>query len=89
MFKAIIVNKAEDDTIYANLSDVKDSQLPEEGDVKIEVHYSDVNFKDGLCLNGKGRLVREYPHIPGIDFSGIVLESEDPRFKLKTRILAF
>ena len=44
MFKAIIVNKAEDDTIYANLSDVKDSQLPEEGDVTIAVHYSDVNF---------------------------------------------
>ena len=87
MFKAIIVNKAEDDTIYANLSDVKDSQLPEEGDVTIEVHYSDVNFKDGLCLSGKGRLVREYPHIPGIDFSGIVLESKDPRFKPGDKVI--
>ena len=86
MFKAIIVNKAEDDTIYANLSDVKDSQLPEE-DVTIEVHYSDVNFKDGLCLNGKGRLVREYPHIPGIDFSGIVLESEDHIFKPGDKVI--
>ena len=81
MFKAIIVNKTEDGRIYAQLSDVEDSQLPAEGNVKIEVHYSDVNFKDGLCLSGKGKLVREYPHIPGIDFSGIVLESEDSRFK--------
>ena len=81
MFKAIIVNKTEDGRIYAQLSDVEDSQLPAEGNVIIEVHYSDVNFKDGLCLSGKGKLVREYPHIPGIDFSGIVLESEDSRFK--------
>ncbi len=81
MFKAIIVNETDDGRIYAQLSDVEDSQLPVEGNVIIEVHYSDVNFKDGLCLSGKGKLVREYPHIPGIDFSGIVLESEDSRFK--------
>ena len=87
MFKAIIVNKAEDETIYAHVSDVDDSQLPEDGNVTIEVHYSDVNFKDGLCLNGKGRLVREYPHIPGIDFSGIVLESDDPRFKKGDKVI--
>ena len=87
MFKAIIVNKAEDDTIYANLSDVKDSQLPEEGDVTIAVHYSDVNFKDGLCLNGKGRLVREYPHIPGIDFSGTVAQGDGEEFKEGDRVI--
>ena len=47
MFKAIIVNETEDGRIYAQLSDVEDSQLPAEGNVIIEVHYSDVNFKDG------------------------------------------
>ena len=87
MFKAIIVNKAKDETIHAYVSDVDESQLPEDGNVTIEVHYSNVNFKDGLCLNGKGRLVREYPHIPGIDFSGIVLESEDPRFKQGDKVI--
>ena len=87
MFKAIIVNKAEDETISAHISDVDESQLPADGNVTIEVHYSDVNFKDGLCLNGKGRLVREYPHIPGIDFSGIVLESDDPRFSPGDKVI--
>ena len=88
MFKAIIVNETEDGRIYAQLSDVEESQLPSEGNVIIEVHYSDVNFKDGLCLSGKGRLVREYPHIPGIDFSGIVLESEDARFKPGDKVIS-
>ena len=87
MFKAIIVKKAEDETIYAELSDVDESQLPSEGNVTVEVHFSDVNFKDGLCLAGKGRLVREYPHIPGIDFSGIVLESDDSRFKPGDKVI--
>ena len=87
MFKAIIVNKAEDETISAQISDIDESQLPADGNVTIEVHYSDVNFKDGLCLNGKGRLVREYPHIPGIDFSGIVLESDDSRFSPGDKVI--
>ena len=87
MFKAIIVNKAEDERISAHISDVDESQLPADGNVTIEVHYSDVNFKDGLCLNGKGRLVREYPHIPGIDFSGIVLESDDSRFSPGDKVI--
>ncbi len=87
MFKAIIVNQADDEKVYAQLSTIEDSQLPAEGNVTIEVHYSDVNYKDGLCLSGKGRLVREYPHIPGIDFSGVVLESEDPRFKPGDKVI--
>ena len=88
MFKAIIVNQTEDGRIQAQLSDIEDSQLPTEGNVTIEVHYSDVNFKDGLCLSGKGKLVREYPHIPGIDFSGIVLESEDACFKPGDKVIS-
>ena len=87
MFKAIIVNKTEDEKIYAQLTNIEDSELPAEGNVTIAVHYSDVNFKDGLCLSGKGRLVREYPHIPGIDFSGIVLESEDSRFEPGDKVI--
>jgi alcohol dehydrogenase/acrylyl-CoA reductase (NADPH) len=45
------------------------------------VDYSDLNFKDGMILKNGGRLVKEFPHIPGIDFSGTVLESENPKFK--------
>ena len=50
-------------------------------DVLIKVDYSDLNFKDGMILKNGGRLVKEFPHIPGIDFAGKVLESENPKFK--------
>ena len=51
-----------------------------DGDVLVAVEYSTVNYKDGLCLGGKGGLVRNYPHIPGIDFAGEVVDSKDPRY---------
>ncbi|MFO7955015.1 MDR family oxidoreductase [Thioalkalivibrio sp.] len=50
------------------------------GEVLLRVHYSGLNYKDGMILRGQGNLVREYPHVPGIDLAGTVLESADPRF---------
>ncbi len=58
-----------------------DKSFLKHGDVTIKVEYSDLNFKDGMILKNGGRLVKEFPHIPGIDFSGTVLESENPKFK--------
>ena len=52
-----------------------------EGDVTIAVRYSTVNYKDGLAITGKGGIVRNYPHVPGIDLAGTVERSDDPRFK--------
>ena len=43
----------------------------------VKVEYSDLNYKDALILNNGGKIVKEFPHIPGIDFSGTVLESEN------------
>ena len=51
------------------------------GDVLVKVDYSGLNFKDALILKNGARLVKEFPHIPGIDFSGTVLESENSNFK--------
>jgi acrylyl-CoA reductase (NADPH) len=51
------------------------------------VDYSTLNYKDGMVLSGIGRLVRNYPHIPGIDFSGVVEASHDPRFKSGDRVV--
>ena len=78
-FKALILDqKGEDFT-----REVKsiDKSFLKHGDVTIKVDYSDLNFKDGMILKNGGRLVKEFPHIPGIDFSGTVLESENPKFK--------
>ena len=68
-FRALIVNKAEDGTISQNIEDIETDRLPE-ADVTVSVEYSTLNYKDGLCLTGNGGLVRNYPHVPGIDFAG-------------------
>ncbi len=53
----------------------------DQGDVLVKVDYSDLNYKDALILNDGGKLVRDFPRIPGIDFSGKVLESNVSEFK--------
>ena len=78
-FKALIINQ-EGDNFTREVKSVDKSFL-KHGDVTIKVDYSDLNFKDGMILKNGGRLVKEFPHIPGIDFSGTVLESENSKFK--------
>ncbi|VDC22474.1 MDR family oxidoreductase [Pseudogemmobacter humi] len=78
-FKALVVRK-DGDTISQAVETLDDSQLPP-GDVTVEIAYSTVNYKDGLCLTGQGGLVRNYPHVPGIDFAGRVSASDNPRFR--------
>ena len=79
-FKALVVDKSDDGTISQSIRTLEDSALPE-GDVTIAVRYSTVNYKDGLAITGKGGIVRNYPHVPGIDLAGTVERSDDPRFK--------
>jgi len=78
--KALQVDKNEQGEVSANLVDIDPTTLPE-GDVTVAVDYSTINYKDGLVLGGLGGLVRHYPHIPGIDFSGKVLVSQSDAFK--------
>jgi len=78
-FKAIVINQ-EGENFTREVKSVDKSFL-KHGDVTIKVDYSDLNFKDGMILKNGGRLVKEFPHIPGIDFSGTVIESENSKFK--------
>jgi acrylyl-CoA reductase (NADPH) len=85
MFKAIVIHK--DDKGYrAELEQLEESALPA-GDVRVRVHYSTLNYKDGLAITGKGPVVRSFPMIPGIDFAGEVLESASPEFKVGDLVL--
>jgi len=85
MFKAIVINK--DDKGYrAELGQLEESALPA-GDVRVRVHYSTLNYKDGLAITGKGPVVRSFPMVPGIDFAGEVLESTAPDFKVGDAVL--
>ena len=80
MFNALVVEKTEMGT-HAAVREISYEDLPA-GDVTVAVEYSTVNYKDGLCVGPGGGLVRNYPHVPGIDFAGIVESSDDPRYKV-------
>ena len=79
MFKALVVEKAEDGSTRAAVTELSLDRLPE-AEVTVAVEYSTVNYKDGLCIGPGGGLVRNYPHIPGIDFAGTVVDSTDERY---------
>jgi acrylyl-CoA reductase (NADPH) len=78
-FRALMLREA-DGKVTASIEKVAESALPP-GDVTVRVAYSTLNYKDGLILNGLGRLVRQYPHVPGIDFAGTVEHSESTEFR--------
>lgn len=78
-FRALLLSEA-DGKVSSSLEMLPESALPE-GDVRVRVAYSTLNYKDGLILRGEGRLVRRYPHVPGVDFSGTVEASASPLFK--------
>ncbi|NSX55420.1 MDR family oxidoreductase [Parasulfitobacter algicola] len=79
MFNALVVEKNDDGTTHASVQQINLSQLPD-ADVTVDVEHSTVNYKDGLCIGPGGGLVRNYPHIPGIDFAGTVSDSSDARY---------
>ena len=78
-FKALVINQ-EGENFTREVKEL-DKTFLKHGDVTIKVDYSDLNFKDGMILKNGGRLVKEFPHIPGIDFSGTVIESQSKKFK--------
>jgi alcohol dehydrogenase/acrylyl-CoA reductase (NADPH) len=78
-FKALIVNQ-EGENFNREIKSIDKSFL-KHGDVLVKVDYSGLNYKDALILKNGARLVKEFPHIPGIDFSGTVEESQNDKFK--------
>ena len=76
-FRALVLSEA-DGKVEAAIETLPTDRLPD-GDVTVAVEYSTLNYKDGLIVNGLGRLVRSYPHVPGVDFAGTVTAA-DRRF---------
>lgn len=88
-FNALLVTKPDADSkdVEAKVTEITEDQLPD-GDVTVAVEYSTVNYKDGLCLSpGGGGLVRQYPHVGGIDFAGTVEASDDDRYKAGDKVV--
>tara|TARA_Y100000816_G_scaffold49538_1_gene31429 strand:- start:158 stop:1150 length:993 start_codon:yes stop_codon:yes gene_type:complete len=84
-FKALMIEK-EDDTQTVNMVEIEDNDLME-GNVLVKITHSTLNYKDGLAITGASPVVRSFPMIPGIDFSGIVLSSEDKKFSEGDRVV--
>jgi len=84
-FKALVVNQ-EGENFTREIKTLEKSFL-KHGDVLVKVDYSGLNYKDALILKNGARLVKEFPHIPGIDFSGTVAESENNNFKVGDEII--
>ena len=78
-FKAIVLNQS-GDKFSREVKNLNKSFF-KSGNVLVKVDYSGLNYKDALILKNGAKLVKEYPHIPGVDFSGQVIESESPDFK--------
>lgn len=84
-FRALVLDEA-DKKVSASVRELDDSALPA-GEVIVAVSYSTLNYKDGLILGGIGRLVRTYPHVPGIDFVGTVEASNSPACKAGDKVI--
>ena len=84
-FKAIVIdNKNENFT--RGIQELSINTLAD-GNVLVKIDYSTLNYKDALILHNGGKIVKRYPFIPGIDFSGTVEESEDDKFRKGDRII--
>ena len=84
-FNALVLNQ-DGENFTREIKSVDKSFL-NHGDVTVKVHYSGLNYKDALILKNGARLVKEFPHIPGIDFSGVVEESKHEKFKQGDEII--
>jgi len=86
MVRALVL----DDADRPRVAELSESELKErlpEGEVTVRVHASTLNYKDGMVVKGVGKLVKQYPHVPGIDFAGEVIESDHPAYSPGDRVI--
>lgn len=85
-FRALMLRQT-DGGVFAAIEQVPVTSLPD-GEVLVRVTHSTLNYKDGMVLGGIGRLVRSYPHIPGVDLAGVVEHSTDPRWAIGQQVIS-
>ena len=78
-WKALVVDQ-HDGAVEAAVRELSDDALPE-GDVVVRVAYSSLNYKDGLAMLGRNKIVRNYPMVPGVDLAGTVEQSASPAYR--------
>jgi acrylyl-CoA reductase (NADPH) len=85
MFKALMLDKT-DGAQTAHIASLDEAALPE-GDVRVKIDYSTINYKDALAITGNGPIVRSFPMVPGIDFAGTVESSSSPQWQPGDKVL--
>jgi acrylyl-CoA reductase (NADPH) len=88
-FQALVVREVPGDprpTQVATIEYLSDADLPE-GDVLVNIDYSCLNYKDGMALTGKNRIIRSFPMVPGVDYAGTVADSASERFAVGDRVI--
>lgn len=83
--QALILDQQDEKTV-ASIRNIEESQLPQ-GEVTVDIAWSSLNYKDALAITGKGKIIRDFPMVPGIDFAGTVHSSEDPRFHAGQQVI--
>jgi acrylyl-CoA reductase (NADPH) len=86
MFNALVLNKKEDDKATGQVEEINVTDLPE-GDVLIKINYSTLNYKDSLALTSSSPIIKSFPMVPGIDFSGEVEESSNNNFRVGDKVV--
>ena len=86
MFKGILLEQGEGGKMIASLKDLDEAALPE-GDVRVAVAWSSLNYKDALAITGRSPIVRKWPMVPGIDFAGTVEQSSHPLWKAGDQVV--
>ncbi len=85
-FRALVVDRDAAGATSSGVRLLELSDLPD-GEVTVAVEYSTLNYKDGLCLGSGGGLVRKFPHVPGVDFAGVVRASSDGRYTVGDKVI--
>lgn len=85
MFNALVLRQEQEKTT-AQVEQLAETDLPE-GEVLVQVEYSSLNYKDGLAITGKGKIIRQFPMVPGIDFTGKVISSNDLRYQAGQQVV--
>ena len=84
-FKAIVIDN-QNEKFTRDIKELDTSHF-KDGNVLIKIDYSSLNYKDAMILKDGGRIVRKFPFVPGIDFSGTVIKSEDDKFKKDDKVI--
>ncbi len=84
-FKAVVINN-QNEKFTREIKEISKDEL-KDGNVLVKIDYSSLNYKDALILNNGGKIVRKFPFVPGIDFAGKVVESEDAKFKKDDNVI--